>query len=69
MAAKSVRNRASIGNFGFNLVATSLATVLPAALIPVADSVGNDLKPTVRAPLDTMVHWDRWEADSAATRT
>jgi uncharacterized protein DUF1508 len=71
-----VLKRPSTGNFRFNLVAangqviaTSLATVLQAALIPVASSVGTDLKAAARAPLDTMVHWDRWEADSAATKT
>jgi hypothetical protein len=42
------------------VIATSLATVLQAALIPVASSVGTDVKPAVRAPLDMMVHWDRW---------
>jgi hypothetical protein len=62
-----VLKRTSTGNFRFNLVATngqviatSLATVLQAALIPVASSVGTDVKPAVRAPLDMMVHWDRW---------
>jgi hypothetical protein len=33
---------------------------MQAALIPVASSVGTDFNPAVRAPLDTMVHWDRW---------
>jgi hypothetical protein len=62
-----VRKRASTGNFRFNLVATngyviatSFATVMQAALIPVASSVSTDFTPAVRAPLDTMVHWDRW---------
>jgi hypothetical protein len=71
-----VRKRPSTGNFRFHLVATnghviatSLATVLQAALTPVTSSVGTDFKPAARAPLDTMVHWGRWEADPAATRT
>jgi nitroreductase len=34
--------------------------VMQAALIPVAYTVGTDFKPAVRAPLETMVHWDRW---------
>jgi hypothetical protein len=38
--------------------ASALATVLQAALSPVASSVGTDLIPAIRAPLDTMVHWD-----------
>ena len=38
------------------VIATSFATVLQAALIPVASSIGTDLKPAVRASLDTMVH-------------
>jgi hypothetical protein len=56
-------NRASSGKFGFNLVATngqviatSFATVMQAALIPVAYSVGTDFKAAVGASLDTMVH-------------
>ena len=34
--------------------------VMQAALIPVAYTLGTDFKPAVRAPLDSMVHWDRW---------
>jgi nitroreductase len=34
--------------------------VMQAALIPVAYTVGSDFKPARRAPLETMVHWDRW---------
>jgi nitroreductase len=34
--------------------------VMQAALIPVAYTIGTDFKPAVRAPLDSMVHWDRW---------
>jgi nitroreductase len=34
--------------------------VMQAALIPVAYSIGTDLRPAARHPLDTMVHWDRW---------
>jgi hypothetical protein len=62
-AAKSVLKRPLTGKFRFNLVATnvqviatSFATVMQAALISVAYS-GTDFKPAVRAPLDTMVHW------------
>jgi nitroreductase len=35
--------------------------VMQAALIPVAYTVGADFKPAPRRPLDTMVHWDRWD--------
>jgi nitroreductase len=35
-------------------------TVMQAALIPVAYTVGTDFRPAVRHPLDAMVHWDRW---------
>jgi nitroreductase len=35
--------------------------VMQAALIPVAYTVGTDFKPGPRRPLDTMVHWDRWD--------
>ena len=34
--------------------------VMQAALIPVAHTLGTEFKPAVRAPLETMVHWDRW---------
>jgi nitroreductase len=34
--------------------------VMQAALIPVAYTIGTDFKPAVRAPLASMVHWDRW---------
>jgi nitroreductase len=34
--------------------------VMQAALIPIAYTVGTDFRPAARAPLDTMVHWDRW---------
>jgi hypothetical protein len=51
-----VLKRPSTGNFRVNLVATnvhviatSFATVMQAARIPVASSVGTDFKPAVRA--------------------
>lgn len=34
--------------------------VMQAALIPVAYTIGTEFKPAVRAPLDSLVHWDRW---------
>ena len=34
--------------------------VMQAALIPVAYTIGTDFRPAVRAPLESMVHWDRW---------
>jgi nitroreductase len=34
--------------------------VMQAALIPVAYTLGTEFKPAKRAPLDSMVHWDRW---------
>jgi nitroreductase len=34
--------------------------VMQAALIPVAYTIGTDFKPASRAPLESMVHWDRW---------
>jgi nitroreductase len=34
--------------------------VMQAALIPVAYTIGTDFKPAVRAPLESMVHWDGW---------
>ena len=35
-------------------------SVMQAALIPVAYTIGTDFRPAVRAPLDTFVRWDRW---------
>jgi nitroreductase len=35
--------------------------VMQAALIPVAYTTGTDFKPAPRRPLDTLVHWDRWD--------
>jgi hypothetical protein len=35
-------------------------TVMQAALIPVAYTVGSDFRPAARHALDTMVHWDGW---------
>jgi nitroreductase len=35
--------------------------VMQAALIPVAYAMGTHFKPGPRRPLDTVVHWDRWE--------
>jgi nitroreductase len=34
--------------------------VMQAALIPVAYTIGTEFKPAQRAPLETMVHWNRW---------
>jgi nitroreductase len=34
--------------------------VMQAALVPVTYSVGTNFRRADRAPLDTMVQWDRW---------
>jgi nitroreductase len=34
--------------------------VMQVALFPTAYTIGTEFKPAVRAPLETMVHWDRW---------
>jgi nitroreductase len=34
--------------------------VMQAALIPVAYSVGTEFQPATRAPLDQILHWERW---------
>ncbi len=36
------------------------AAMMQTALIPVAYTLGTDFKPALRAPLETMVHWDEW---------
>jgi hypothetical protein len=69
-----VLKRPSTGNLRCNLVATnghviatSFAAVMQAALIPVASSIGTDLKPAVRATCWSTGTGGR--ADSAATKT
>ncbi|HZO62255.1 MAG TPA: nitroreductase family protein [Gaiellaceae bacterium] len=42
------------------LLGIPFESVMQAALIPVAHTIGSDFKPGVRAPLETFVHWDRW---------
>ena len=42
------------------LLGIPFETVMQAALIPVAYTIGTDFKPAARHPLDTMVHWDQW---------
>ena len=34
--------------------------VMQAALIPVAYTLGTEFRPAKRAPLETILHWDRW---------
>jgi nitroreductase len=34
--------------------------VMQAAMIPVAQTIGEEFQPGPRKPLDSMVHWDRW---------
>ena len=34
--------------------------VMQAALLPVAYTAGTEFRPAQRAPLETLVHWDRW---------
>ena len=36
--------------------------VAQAGLIPVAHVVGDPFKPAKRAPLETIVHWERWRS-------
>jgi nitroreductase len=43
-----------------DLLGIPFESVMQAALIPVAHTVGTEFRPAVRAPLDTFVHWDRW---------
>jgi nitroreductase len=34
--------------------------VMQAAMIPVAHTIGEQFRPGLRKPLDTIVHWDQW---------
>jgi nitroreductase len=43
-----------------DLLGIPFDSVMQAALIPVAHTIGTDFKPAVREPLDTFVRWDRW---------
>jgi nitroreductase len=42
------------------LLGIPFESVMQAALIPVAYTIGTDFRPAARNPLDTMVHWDQW---------
>lgn len=42
------------------LLGIPFAAVTQAALTPVAHTLGTDFKPARRAPLETMVRWERW---------
>lgn len=35
-------------------------SVMQAAVIPVAHTVGTDFRPAPRVPVDEVLHWDRW---------
>jgi nitroreductase len=54
----------SLHRFGEAAAAAALgipyAEVQQAGLIPVAYTIGTEFKPSPRAALDTMVHWDTW---------
>src|SRR5262249_25244409 len=43
------------------------ADVLQTALIPVAYTKGTDFGPAPRDPLSSLLHWDTWYKDAAAT--
>jgi nitroreductase len=42
------------------LLGIPYAEVMQAALIPAAYTLGTEFKPGMRAPLESMVHWDHW---------
>lgn len=42
------------------LLGIAYPQVTQAALIPVAYTKGTDFRPTLRDPLETMVHWEQW---------
>jgi nitroreductase len=42
------------------LLGIAYPQVTQAALIPVAYSKGTNFRPTLRDPLETMVHWEQW---------
>jgi nitroreductase len=35
-------------------------SVMQAAVVPVAHTVGTDFRPAPRVPVDEVLHWDRW---------
>ncbi|WP_416899268.1 MAG: nitroreductase family protein [Minwuia sp.] len=37
-------------------------TVMQVGLLPVAYTIGTDFQPAKRPPLDTILHWDDWDA-------
>jgi nitroreductase len=38
--------------------------IMQVGLLPVAYTVGTEFKPAKRPPLDTILHWDTWDAES-----
>ena len=42
------------------ILGISYAEIMQAGLTPLAYTKGTRFKPAPRAPLETMVHWDRW---------
>lgn len=43
--------------------------VMQVGLIPVAYTLGTTFKPATRKPLDTVLHWERWESGQEVGRT
>ncbi|PJK27907.1 nitroreductase family protein [Minwuia thermotolerans] len=37
--------------------------IMQVGLLPVAYTLGTDFKPAKRPPLDTILHWNRWDAE------
>jgi nitroreductase len=44
-----------------DLLGIPFATVMQAALIPVAHTIGDEFQPGARKPLDEIVHWESWQ--------
>ena len=49
------------------LLGIPFEAVMQVALIPVAYTVGTDFRPAARHPLDTMAHWEQWQAGREPT--
>lgn len=39
------------------------AGVMQVGLLPVAYTIGTDFRPATRPPLDTVLHWNQWDAE------
>ncbi len=47
-----------------NVLGIPYEQVMQVGLIPVAYTLGTEFKPAARKPLESVLHWDRWETEA-----